>query len=277
MLRAWMAEAVAPGARLRRAARPLGRRGRLAAAGRRRDRADAPPERRRRWSLPATRTATRRALRHGSPLTVGVDAGAWCAYGAPADMPPDQRREDAQSLSLRHRAPGRAARAPRPADGHAAGGLRPPGGVRRRPAVRRVARRQLDADHPRGAQPLPPPRPRPARSRSPPERRSTSRSKMKSSGYRAARRSPAAPRPVDELLAVAMALARAGDAVRAHRRRRARCTSRRGSPQPPGRGCSNPSSRAETADPLAITWLRAAAAVADAASATRPPAPPPTR
>jgi uncharacterized protein len=39
-------------------------------------------------------------LRHSSGQTVGVDAGAWCAYGAPADLPPDQRRDDAVSLSL---------------------------------------------------------------------------------------------------------------------------------------------------------------------------------
>ena len=40
------------------------------------------------------------ALSHCSPLTVGARAGAWCAYGAPADMPTDQRTDDAQSLSL---------------------------------------------------------------------------------------------------------------------------------------------------------------------------------
>ena len=35
-----------------------------------------------------------------SDQTVGLDAGAWCAYGNPADLPPDQRRDDALSLSL---------------------------------------------------------------------------------------------------------------------------------------------------------------------------------
>jgi putative CocE/NonD family hydrolase len=39
-------------------------------------------------------------LVHSSGQTVGLDAGAWCAYGAPADMPLDQRRDDALSLSL---------------------------------------------------------------------------------------------------------------------------------------------------------------------------------
>jgi putative CocE/NonD family hydrolase len=39
-------------------------------------------------------------LVHSSGQTVGLDAGAWCAYGNPADFPPDQRREDALSLSL---------------------------------------------------------------------------------------------------------------------------------------------------------------------------------
>ena len=39
-------------------------------------------------------------LVHGSGQTVGLDAGAWCAYAAPADMPLDQRRDDALSLSL---------------------------------------------------------------------------------------------------------------------------------------------------------------------------------
>jgi hypothetical protein len=39
-------------------------------------------------------------LTHASGQTVGLDAGAWCAYGAPADLPLDQRRDDALSLSL---------------------------------------------------------------------------------------------------------------------------------------------------------------------------------
>ncbi len=49
---------------------------------------------------PAEIGSTRAVIAHCSSLTVGVDAGAWCAYGAPADMPADQRREDAQSLSF---------------------------------------------------------------------------------------------------------------------------------------------------------------------------------
>jgi uncharacterized protein len=39
-------------------------------------------------------------LSHSSPLTVGLDAGAWCAYGNPADLPADQRRDDALSLTF---------------------------------------------------------------------------------------------------------------------------------------------------------------------------------
>jgi predicted acyl esterase len=39
-------------------------------------------------------------LRHSSPQTVGLDAGAWCAYGNPADLPDDQRRDDALSLTF---------------------------------------------------------------------------------------------------------------------------------------------------------------------------------
>ncbi len=39
-------------------------------------------------------------LRHHSVETVGLDGGAWCAYGNPADLPGDQRRDDALSLCL---------------------------------------------------------------------------------------------------------------------------------------------------------------------------------
>ncbi len=34
-----------------------------------------------------------------SPLTVGIDAGAWCGYGLPGDAAGDQRRDDARSLT----------------------------------------------------------------------------------------------------------------------------------------------------------------------------------
>ncbi len=37
---------------------------------------------------------------HGSPTTVGVDAGSWLPYGNPADLPADQRCEDARSLTF---------------------------------------------------------------------------------------------------------------------------------------------------------------------------------
>jgi hypothetical protein len=39
-------------------------------------------------------------LAHCSAQTIGLDAGAWCAYALPGDMPLDQRRDDALSLSL---------------------------------------------------------------------------------------------------------------------------------------------------------------------------------
>jgi len=39
-----------------------------------------------------------RVLRHRSGELVGLDAGAWCPYGNPADLPPDQRRDDGLSL-----------------------------------------------------------------------------------------------------------------------------------------------------------------------------------
>jgi predicted acyl esterase len=37
---------------------------------------------------------------HASPLATGSDAGAWCPDGGAGDWPPDQRAEDARSLSL---------------------------------------------------------------------------------------------------------------------------------------------------------------------------------
>ncbi len=40
------------------------------------------------------------SLTHASPTTVGVDAGSWLPYGNPADLPGDQRCEDARSLTF---------------------------------------------------------------------------------------------------------------------------------------------------------------------------------
>jgi putative CocE/NonD family hydrolase len=39
-------------------------------------------------------------VEHSSELTVGLDAGAWCAYGNAGDLPTDQRRDDAVSLTF---------------------------------------------------------------------------------------------------------------------------------------------------------------------------------
>jgi uncharacterized protein len=94
MLRAWMPEAVAPqtdyeerpGRWIAEHSWPAG----SAAAA---------------WELDARGLVTAGeseavGLLHCSGQTVGLDAGAWCAYGAPTDLPPDQRRDDALSLSL---------------------------------------------------------------------------------------------------------------------------------------------------------------------------------
>jgi uncharacterized protein len=40
------------------------------------------------------------AVSHSSPLTVGLDSGSWLPYGNPADLPGDQRGEDAASLTF---------------------------------------------------------------------------------------------------------------------------------------------------------------------------------
>jgi len=39
-------------------------------------------------------------ISHSSPQSVGMDAGAWCAYGNPGDLPGDQRADDSRSLSF---------------------------------------------------------------------------------------------------------------------------------------------------------------------------------
>ena len=48
---------------------------------------------------PPSRRATA-ALVHTSPQSVGLDAGAWCAYGNPADLPVDQRATTPARLSF---------------------------------------------------------------------------------------------------------------------------------------------------------------------------------
>ena len=94
MLRAWMQDAVAPSVdREERPGRWIGE-------------ASWPPEKpeTRTYALDAAALVTEPGpegeLAHSSPQTVGVDAGAWCPYGNPSDLPPDQRRDDARSLTF---------------------------------------------------------------------------------------------------------------------------------------------------------------------------------
>lgn len=47
-----------------------------------------------------TAPAPQKALRHRGTQVTGVDAGVWCPYGRPGEMPPDQRAEDGRSLSF---------------------------------------------------------------------------------------------------------------------------------------------------------------------------------
>jgi putative CocE/NonD family hydrolase len=51
-------------------------------------------------SADANSTTDATPLSHCSGQTVGLDAGAWCGYALPGDMPLDQRRDDALSLSF---------------------------------------------------------------------------------------------------------------------------------------------------------------------------------
>jgi putative CocE/NonD family hydrolase len=48
--------------------------------------------------LERDRVGAEAALTLRSPLTVGMGAGKWCAYGVPGDLPTDQRAEDGGSL-----------------------------------------------------------------------------------------------------------------------------------------------------------------------------------
>jgi len=94
MLRAWMQEPVAP------APDPDERPGRWVAEAAWPGRDEAPLA----FVLDAEGLTAEptgdAALVHTSPQTVGLDAGAWCAYGNPADIPVDQRRDDARSLTF---------------------------------------------------------------------------------------------------------------------------------------------------------------------------------
>jgi uncharacterized protein len=95
MLRAWMPEAVAPAPDYEeRPGRWIAEPACPAETGSERWRLD------RGGLLRDRETGEGGDLVHCSGQTVGLGAGAWCAYGAPADMPLDQRRDDALSLSL---------------------------------------------------------------------------------------------------------------------------------------------------------------------------------
>ena len=96
LLRAWMQEPARAGEDDLHRARPLGGRGRVAAPG-------AAAEAVRLAVDPAGSLATSAAtgtVTHSSAQTVGLDAGAWCAYGNAGDLPGDQRAEDARSLTF---------------------------------------------------------------------------------------------------------------------------------------------------------------------------------
>ena len=95
-------------------------------------------------------------LRHSSPLALGADAGSWLPYGNPADLPADQRAEDAWSLCFDSEPlAGDLDILGQPAAHLRLASDRPVAFV----AVRLcdvAAGRNLRADHPRRPQPLPP-------------------------------------------------------------------------------------------------------------------------
>ena len=160
----------------------------------------------------------RSALVHSSGQTVGLDAGAWCAYGNPADLPPDQRREDALSLSL-DSAPleDRIEIFGAPAVALRVASDRPTAFVVARlcdvapdGASTLITRGVLNLchrgghDHPQALEP---------------GRAVDITVHAEERRLRAARRSPPAPGDLHQLLAVAVAVARAGDADDLRRRR----------------------------------------------------------
>ena len=156
------------------------------------------------------------ALVHTSPQTVGLDAGAWCAYGNPADIPVDQRRDDARSLTF-DSAPvaERFEMLGQPIVTLRVSADRPRAFVAARLCDVAPGRR-VDDHHPRLPEPLPSRRPR-ARARRPGRRAVRRAHRDEERRLRRARRAHRAPRALDELLAVAVALARARRADRPHR------------------------------------------------------------
>ena len=198
-------------------ARALGRRARVAGAdiSRGASRASAGPA-----SAPAgggrgvARHSARRSGRAQRRRLVPV----WARAGPPAGSAARRRRARSASTASRSRSGWRSS-ARRSSTLELA--VDRPWRLRRRAALRRRARRRLDAHHLRRAEPHPSRRPRASGRRS---------SRARYRGARPAQRRrarlpagpPHPPRPLDHLLADRLAVARAGDADHLHRRQRAR-------------------------------------------------------
>ncbi len=200
------------GPAVRGAARALGRRPVLAVAARRGAAARARGAR-----ALAARAAAHRARRPASGAATAARPTAAATSGRrTARRCAGTRRRSSERLELL---------------GHAAAELeltrRPAGRARRRAAVRGRARRHVDADRPRRAQPHPSRRARPRR----PARAGRAGARARADAVdvlRRARRPRAAARALADLLAVDLAVARAGDADRRRARRSScRCAGRR--------------------------------------------------
>ena len=145
---------VPPRGALRRAARPLGRRGELAVAARSRH-----------ASVSLTSAAWRRTRATGErsatrPADAGRRRGPGAPYGNPADLPRRPARRG-RALALLRRARRSRSGSSCSASRRSSSRSRPTGRSRSsRAALRRRARRQLAARHPRPAQPHAPRRPR---------------------------------------------------------------------------------------------------------------------
>ena len=191
------------GAGDRRASRPLGGRARVAVAARSSART---------WSLndgtidDAAGAETRVDFR-GLQLT-GIDAGAWCTEGAPGDWPTDQRAEDGRSLTWDSAPLGDRLEILGFPEVTLDAGRRQAHGAHLRAPQRRGPRRHVQARHAPGAQPHPPRRPRVPRGARARRALSPSPSSSTAIAHAFARRSPAARRRLDRLLAVGLAVAR---------------------------------------------------------------------